>query len=667
MSKDARHARTAAAGFSLYTPALLLALLAAGSLAFPRSAGAWCYAMQEPAPTAARALVLDVSGNVVVAGEAGIPSTARLWPILHAVRLTGDVGTETWNRIPNDDDFLSAQAAEVVTDSTGDVVVAGHDIHWILNWPAPGGVIETGRAFSVTKMSGANGDTLWRYAVDPSGDYGYASSATADGNDDIVASGALLQVGTDYDFTVAKLAGATGAEVWRYVLDGTASGADQSNDVAVDAFGDVLAAGEVENAGSASDFTVVKLSGSAGTESWRASIDGSASGAEAASTVLVDPAGDVIAAGSLNNGATGADFAVVKLSGATGGELWRSAIDGGASGDDDALAATLDPSGDVVACGVLAESGDPGNFAVAKFSGTDGTELWRWTLAGSAGGSDRCRSVSLDASGDVVAAGSLINAETGGDFVVVKLSGSTGGTIWTQQIDGLGHADDEAYSVVVDGSGDVVAAGTLTGTESAEEFTAVKLSGASGDWLKGRCPLPRFGHRLVVTDHALDPTKRRVVLVQRDSQITAPPAGSEEDPTSAGATLFIGNPTTREAVALPLPASGWEAKGSPPGSRGYQYRSGKGAGLPCKSARIVPGKKLSVKCSGKYGPIGFTLDEARQLTLTAGVLFGAADYEQCAWFDAEDVRHDYGTNQPKPKGAFRAKQGWARRKPCVEP
>jgi len=42
----------------------------------------------------------------------------------------------------------------------------------------------------------------------------------------------------------------------------------------------------------------------------------------------VDAAGDVIAAGELQNTGTGIDFAVVKLSGSTGTEIWRRLING---------------------------------------------------------------------------------------------------------------------------------------------------------------------------------------------------------------------------------------------------------------------------------------------------------------------------------------------------
>ena len=63
---------------------------------------------------------------------------------------------------------------------------------------------------------------------------------------------------------------------------------------------------------------------------------------------------------------------------------------------------------------------------VLKVNGTNGVELWRQTLNGTANEIDRANAVALDAAGDVVAAGFLANTTTGADFTVVKFDGATG-------------------------------------------------------------------------------------------------------------------------------------------------------------------------------------------------------------------------------------------------
>ncbi len=113
-----------------------------------------------------------------------------------------------------------------------------------------------------------------------------------------------------------------------------------------------------------------------------------------ASAVVVDTAGNVIAAGSTNNG-TGSAFTVIKYNGVTGREIWRRVISGTvADSYNSANAVTVDGAGNVVAAGVTnsgcADSCDfsVGDLTVIKFSGADGTELWRAGINGSAANSN---------------------------------------------------------------------------------------------------------------------------------------------------------------------------------------------------------------------------------------------------------------------------------------
>src|SRR6185295_12710793 len=120
-----------------------------------------------------------------------------------------------------------------------------------------------------------------------------------------------------------------GHELWRRVIDGTSSSTDVANAVAVDAAGDVAAAGFTTNGGS-SDFTVVRVNGADGTLLWPAPVTIDGDGVDFddyANAVAVDAAGNVVAAGVLDNtgtdGDNGVDFTVVALAAADGAERWR--------------------------------------------------------------------------------------------------------------------------------------------------------------------------------------------------------------------------------------------------------------------------------------------------------------------------------------------------------
>jgi outer membrane protein assembly factor BamB len=248
--------------------------------------------------------------------------------------------------------------------------------------------------------------------------------------------------------------------------------------VALDGAGDVVAAGALTNAGTLSDFAVVKFDGASGAEQWRHSINGLSNGHEEARTVAVTAAGDVIAAGAITND-WNRDFAIVKFAGASGAELWRRDDFGvGSSGIDFASAVALDAAGDVFAAGFL-ERTEPAGFTVLKVDGGSGGDRWRQVLTGN-GFSNMANGIAVDASGDVVAAGGIATTDREGDFTVVKFEGASGSERWRQQLNGSSPHVNRATAVGVDAAGDVFAAGSLTNAESNSDFTVIKLAAANG-------------------------------------------------------------------------------------------------------------------------------------------------------------------------------------------
>lgn len=201
------------------------------------------------------------------------------------------------------------------------------------------------------------------------------------------------------------LATCASASAWQINVNGTLPNAsDGAKAVVVDGSGNVISAGFTQNTSSGFDFTVVKFRGSTGAELWRRVIDGSGTGGgfsdfDSANVVAVDSVGDVVAAGFTANGGA-SDFTVVKLAGATGAELWRQTINGDGNSADQAVGIIVDGSGDVVAAGsIVQNTGNLGGFTVVKFSGSNGAELWRQVIHGSANSADFVNAIAADPAG----------------------------------------------------------------------------------------------------------------------------------------------------------------------------------------------------------------------------------------------------------------------------
>ena len=114
----------------------------------------------------------------------------------------------------------------------------------------------------------------------------------------------------------------TGAEAWQDAIHGIInSPADLARAVAVDTAGNVVAAGRLQATDTTTAFTVIKFDGATGAERWRQVITGTVSpGNNGAQAVAVDAAGDVVAAGRLQITGTTTAFTVIKCDGATGGK-----------------------------------------------------------------------------------------------------------------------------------------------------------------------------------------------------------------------------------------------------------------------------------------------------------------------------------------------------------
>jgi Putative Ig domain/PQQ-like domain len=423
---------------------LVITLLAAGGLLLAFS-GAWAWQAKITAGWAS-VVAVDGAGNVVAAGGTHNAAAGTDFTV---AKFDGASGQELWRRVISGVAGSSSYAVGLAVDGAGNVAVAGNTYN-----------AGTGSDFTVIKFDGTTGAELWRKLIAN----GSAEAVVVDAAGNVVAAGY-----TSHNFTVVKFEGVSGAELWRKDIHGNGTDGyyNQANAVAVDAAGNVVAAGMTGNTETGPDFTVVKLSGMNGAEFWRQIIYGTDYYlcyddyfcAEAANAVAVDAAGNVVAAGSINNLTSHLDFTVVKFDGASGVELWRKEANGPHNLGDEALAVVVDAAGNVVAAG---------GSIVIKYSGVDGAEHKFIN-----GGAVYVSAVIEDALGDVVVAGNgNYNTGTFSDFTVIKFSGVNGAELWRQVLNGTANGPDWAGALALDMAGNVVVAGSID-----RDFTVVKLTG----------------------------------------------------------------------------------------------------------------------------------------------------------------------------------------------
>ena len=277
-----------------------------------------------------------------------------------------------------------------------------------------------------------------------------------------------------------KFDGVSGTELWRQIIMGTRSGGfNEARAIGVDPKGNVVAAGVItDDAGS--NFIVIKFNGIGGQELWRQAIKSNGE----ANAVSIDAYGDVLAAGTTYNTGSDADFTVVKLNGNTGESFWLTAISSNGAFSDTANAVTVDASGNAIAAGRFNNAGSA-DFAVIELDGANGAELWRQLIHGTDNnGIDESFAVAVDRHGNPVAAGVTYNTGTGGDFTVVKLRGTDGG-------DFVGPASLAVAPRVIRAGGTVTATWSGIAKPTAKDWIGIYSPGCPNrkpiDWIYVSC------------------------------------------------------------------------------------------------------------------------------------------------------------------------------------
>lgn len=304
----------------------------------------------------------------------------------------------------------------------------------------------------------------WHVTYDSPGaneDGAYGVAIDASGNVIVIGREKRLDLVETNNWRIFKYDPA-GAVVWTRTHNGGPNMDDGAAAVAVDASGNVVVAGyETTSLLEMKKWLVRKYDG-AGTLLWGRNYDSpGVVGDDRAEGVAVDAAGNVIAAGYEQRGAPGGRNLLVRKYTNGGALVWsRSYVSPGA--DDGANAVAADSDGNVIVAGYEDRSdlGQGFNWFVRKYDGA-GAAVWTERYNGPANGSDGAAGVAVDALGDVVVAGYEDRSDLGQgyDWLVRKYS-AAGVLLWVRSYDSPVHGNDAANAVAADASGNFVVAGS---------------------------------------------------------------------------------------------------------------------------------------------------------------------------------------------------------------
>ncbi len=264
---------------------------------------------------------------------------------------------------------------------------------------------------------------------------------------------------------------------WVARYNGPGNNFDDAYAIAVDGFGNVYVTGGSTGSGTTSDYATIKYN-SSGEEQWTARYNGIGNDYDCAYALAIDSMGNTYVTGESIFSGVDSDYVTIKYD-STGAEQWTARYKGPGNDTDYPSAIAVDGSGNVYITGGSKGSGIyPYNFdyATIKYN-SEGVELWSARYNGPEDSDDFAWSIAVDGSGNVYVTGESAGLSSQYDYATIKYN-SLGVEQWVMRYNGPGNSQDYAKEIVVDSQENVYIAGYSEGSGTSFDYATIKYDNA---------------------------------------------------------------------------------------------------------------------------------------------------------------------------------------------
>jgi uncharacterized delta-60 repeat protein len=428
------------------------------------------------------AVTVDGGGNVIVAGTVFAVGSIDFATIKYS-----EAGVALWTNLYGGIETGADFATAVVVAGGEKIIVAGY------SWNG------TSYDFATIAYSSA-GLPLWTNRYNGPGNADDRITSMALGNTGkVFVTGYSRSTGISGSEDYATIAySSEGLPLWTNRYNGPGNGFDQPNAIVVRSDGNVFVAGYSLGSGTYHDFVILAYS-EGGVPLWTNRYADAGFSWDAATALVVDAHGDVVVTGYASNAGT-PDYLTIKYSGA-GVPLWTNRYNGPGNGADQATAIASDGAGNVYVTGQSVGSGILYDFATIKYSAS-GLPQWTNRYNGPGGGDDKACAVAVDHAGKIFVTGSSVGIGSTNDYLTIAYSGA-GMPLWTNRYNGPVGKDDQPQtksSLAVGLDGSVYVTGASAGNyygDAIYDYATVKYASIS--------PLPpilsiaRAGDKIIIS------------------------------------------------------------------------------------------------------------------------------------------------------------------------
>ena len=279
------------------------------------------------------------------------------------------------------------------------------------------------------------------------------------------------QGGNGMDYVTIKY-NASGVQQWFQIYEGPAFEEDIASSVAVDASGNVYVTGYSVGIGSSYDYATIKYN-SSGVEQWVQRYNGTMNVEDVAASIAVDGTGNIYVTGR-------SDFNYVTIKyDPAGVQQWLQSYNGTGNSSDESRSMVIDGSNNIYVTGLSFGNGTDYDYATMKYN-SSGVQQWLQRYNGTSNGYDYAYSIAVDGSGNI-----FVTGNSADDYATIKYN-SSGVQQWVEIFNGTGNAGDAASSLAVDASGNVYVTGySYTGAGTTYDYATIKYnSSGTTEWVQ---------------------------------------------------------------------------------------------------------------------------------------------------------------------------------------
>lgn len=433
---------------------------------YPQIEPEWVSVFTGSEATFGRAIAVDLSGYVYVAGQENFGNQSDFITIKY-----NNKGVAQWVRRYNGTGNFDDGVKSIKTDNSGNVYVLGS------SWGSG-----TEKDYLLIKYDSSGTQKWLRSYNGPANKWDEPSAMTIDSQGNIIITGSstyLLEGFPKTRYTTIKY-NSNGDELWVNHYIGPTEEFANAISIAVDDNGNVFVTGS-DYSLTDQDYVTIKYS-SDGNTIWTKRYNGNGTGGsyDVPNGIAVDSEGSVYVTGESNLYVNKYELATIKYS-SDGNQLWlqRWSLPGRTALSNtikDAI--TLSNDDNIYIAGYLIDEQFPGSeqdFVTLKYN-SEGILQWYQVYNGTGNYTDFPYAICNDKNGNVFIAGLTYDNQLGPVFIVIKYD-SLGVQKGVHNYLANGYSYSEAFALTADESGNIYATGSMYSAASGGDITTIKYPG----------------------------------------------------------------------------------------------------------------------------------------------------------------------------------------------